>query len=122
MSKQLSGRQNHLEQLNEQYKTLKAQIEALGYVVHGSIVRRTKRCGNPNCRCQNDKKLEHGPYHQWTIKIRAKTVTKILSPIEADLYSELIANGRMLTKLIAKMYKLSNQAASLMLKDKINRE
>ena len=103
--------QEALKRCAEQYKAVKAQIEQIGYVMQGSVVRRTKRCGRPGCRCQLGPEYEHGPYYQWTRKIQGKTVTTVLTPAEARLYKKWLRNERRLRRLIAKMYRISTRAA-----------
>jgi hypothetical protein len=99
-----------LRRCKERYEALKSQVGELGYVMQGSVVRRTRRCGHPGCRCNLGAEYEHGPYYQWTKKVQAKTVTKVLNPAEAHLYQEFIQNGRQLRRLISKMYEISAQA------------
>ena len=79
--------------------------------MQGSVVRRTKQCGNPTCQCHQNKEYEHGPYYQWTAKVRGKTVTKLLTPAEASARKEFIRNGKQLKKLLARMYALSEKVA-----------
>lgn len=110
-------RQKTLSRCAEQYNALKVQIEQVGYVMQGSIVRRTKRCAAAGCRCQLGPEYEHGPYYQWTRKIDAKTVTKVLTPAQAHLYQEWIENGRRLRWLIAKMYDISDRAARYLIEE-----
>ena len=52
-----------------------AEISKLGFCLPGSLVARSSRCGNPNCRCHRDPGLLHGPYPSWTRKVDGKTVT-----------------------------------------------
>lgn len=106
-----------LERCQDKYETLKSQLDQLGYVMQGSVIERTKQCGQPNCRCHLGPEHEHGPYYQWTRKVKAKTVTKLLSPAEARVYQDCIRNGRKLKKLVARMYELSAQAARYLAED-----
>ncbi|MFQ6103560.1 MAG: DUF6788 family protein [Candidatus Glassbacteria bacterium] len=99
-----------LQRCLEQYEKVKSQIEPLGFVMQGSVIKRTKQCGHPNCRCHLGPQYEHGPYYQWTRKVKAKTVTKVLTPREARLYKECIRNERRLRKLLEKMYRISSRA------------
>ncbi|MFQ5500536.1 MAG: DUF6788 family protein [Candidatus Zixiibacteriota bacterium] len=94
----------------EQYENVKSEIEPLGFVMQGSVIKRTKQCGQPNCRCHRGQQYEHGPYYQWTRKVKAKTVTKVLTPPEARLYKKCIRNERRLRKILAKMYRISSRA------------
>ncbi len=107
-----------LQECQNQYDVLKSQLKDIGYVMQGSVVRRTKRCGHPSCRCQSGPEYEHGPYYQWTRKVKAKTVTKVLTPTEARTYKEFIQNERRLRKLIKRMYQISGRAARYLANDK----
>ena len=102
----------------EQYEAVKAQIEEIGYVMQGSVVRRTKRCGQPGCQCHRGPEYEHGPYYQWTRKVEAKTVTQVLTPADARLYKEWIRSGRRLRKLVARLYQISARAARYLADEK----
>lgn len=115
-----TGRSRRLAALNrcqDKYETLKSQIDELSYVMQGSVVLRTKQCGQPDCRCHLGPEHEHGPYYQWTRKVNAKTVTKLLSPAEARVYQDFIRNGRRLKKLLARMYEISARAARYLAED-----
>ncbi len=109
-----SLKENALRRYQQQYEAVKSQIEELGYVMQGSVVRRTKRCGQPGCQCHIGPDYEHGPYYQWTRKVQAKTVTKVLSLAEARLYKECIRNGRRLRKLVARMHEISARTTRTM--------
>ena len=39
-----------------------AQVDLLG---SGTLIKRTKACGKPNCRCATDPAARHGPYYEW---------------------------------------------------------
>lgn len=106
-----------LQRLREDYERTLAQIAEIGFVMQGSVVRRTKRCGRPGCSCHRGPEYEHGPYYQWTRKIRAKTVTTVLTLAEARLYRQWIANGRRLRRLVTRLYKISERAAEHLAKE-----
>ncbi len=111
MGKNARTTQDRLTRFQAEFDALKAQINGLGYVMQGSVVKRTKQCGNPKCLCHTNKDHEHGPYYQWTAKVKGKTVTKLLSPAEAAARKEFIRNGRQLKKLLARLYSLSEKVA-----------
>ncbi|MBL0203094.1 MAG: hypothetical protein IPQ14_01875 [Candidatus Microthrix sp.] len=104
-----------LEQYQQQYEQLKAELVDIGFVCQGSVLERYTSCGNPNCRCQADPPQRHGPYWQWTRKVAAKTVTVRLSPEEAVLYQEWIDNNRRLRRIVADMDKVSTKARKILL-------
>ena len=62
-----------------EYEQLKQQLVTLGLVRPGSLVRRYMPCGKPGCRCMAEPPILHGPYYQWTYRLRGKTITKRLN-------------------------------------------
>ena len=76
-----------------------------------------RRCCSPGCACHADPDKRHGPYWQYTRKVRNKTVTRRLTPAQAALYQEWIANERVLRGLLAQMQQISDQARDLLLAD-----
>jgi hypothetical protein len=89
------------------YDALKRAVRALGPIRRGSLVRRFMPCGKPGCCCQASPPALHGPYYQWTRKVRGQTVTVRLTPEEARLVAEWISNGRQLDKIVAQMESVS---------------
>ncbi|MFZ2225566.1 MAG: DUF6788 family protein [Candidatus Deferrimicrobium sp.] len=100
----------------QDYETIKRLVTDVGFIRRGSVVRRFMPCGKPGCRCQATPPRLHGPYYQWTRKVRGKTVTVRLSQEEAALMQEWIANGRRLNKLVSRMETLSLQVTERMLR------
>lgn len=98
-----------LAQLRQDYEALKAQIQALGYVLSGTVQTRHYRCGKPNCRCMTQGQL-HGPYEQWTRKVSGKTVNVNLNPESAPTVREWIDNNRKLRQLCRQLEKTSLKA------------
>lgn len=102
-----------------QYRSLAAQLATelatIGLIHQGSIIQRYTRCATPRCRCQGDPPQPHGPYWQWSAKVKGKTVTRQLNPAEAELYQEWIANDRRLNYLIGQMRQVAAEAARLRL-------
>jgi hypothetical protein len=92
--------------LRQDFQAAKAQIQALGYVIPGSVQKRLYSCGKPNCRCVTQGIL-HGPYYQWTRKISGKTVNITLDPQSAKTVKEWIQNNRKLRKLCHRLWKTS---------------
>src|ERR1700692_3459180 len=84
------------------------EIARLGFCLPGSIVDRTSRCGNPNCRCHTDPAHRHGPYRSWTRKIAGKTVTRRLNDDQLERYKDWFDNDRRLRTLIAELGALSS--------------
>ena len=89
------------------YDALKPAVLTLGPIRRGSLVRRFMPCGKPGCGCQASPPALHGPYYQWTRKVRGKTVTVRLTREEAQLFEEWISNGRQLDRIVAQMEAVS---------------
>lgn len=94
---------------------LATELATIGLIHSGSVVRRYTYCGTTNCRCHGDPPQPHGPYWQWSAKVKGKTVTRHLSPAEAELYQEWIANDRRLTHRVQQMRQVATKAAQLTL-------
>lgn len=103
----------------QRYGTLKRTVLDIGFIRRGSVVRRFMPCGTPGCSCQATPPVLHGPYYQWTRKVRGKTVTVRLTREEADLLSQWISNARQLDKIVAQMASVSMRITKrLLLKSK----
>jgi hypothetical protein len=98
-----------LEACRADYGAAKARISEIGFTCEGSLVERYTTCNNPNCCCA-DPTRRHGPYWQLSWKQNGRTVSRLLSPDQAALYGEWIANRRRLESLLAEMRDLSRRA------------
>jgi hypothetical protein len=78
-----------------------------GFVLPGTLLERHNRCGKPNCRCKQDPPTLHGPYYQWTRKVDGKTVTRLLTSEQIDLYRDWFANAQKARQLLAELETLS---------------
>jgi len=96
---------------------LAATIAGIGFTATGTVLQVRTVCGSPGCACHADPDKRHGPYWQYTRKVRNKTVTRRLTPAQAALYQEWIANERVLRGLLAQMQQISDQARDLLLAD-----
>ena len=92
---------------DQRFERLKREVCDVGPLRRGSVVRRFMPCGKLGCRCQATPPQLHGPYYQWTRKLRGKTVTVRLTEEEAEHIREWIENGRKLNRIVAEMEKLS---------------
>ena len=100
------------------YDALKRAVLPLGPIRRGSLVRRFMPCGKPGCCCQASPPELHGPYYQWTRKVRGKTVTVRLTREEARLLEDWISNGRQLEKIVAQMEAVSLRITERLLKQR----
>lgn len=117
-----SNSADRLADYERRYAEIAVQLPGIGLISSGSVTRRYTRCGTAGCRCNSDPPQLHGPYFQWTTKVEGKTVTRRLSPPEAALYEEWIANDRQLRRLVEQMREVAAKIAELKLKEAVGRE
>jgi hypothetical protein len=94
-------------QADRRRRQILKEIAQLGFCLPGSVVDRTSRCGNPNCRCHTDPAYRHGPYRSWTRKVAGKTVTRRLTDDQLERYSPWFDNDKRLRALITELEQLS---------------
>src|SRR5262249_14192956 len=58
-------RKDMLQQARERIARIRAALNAMEYLCSGTLLRRTKVCGKPSCRCAQDPSAGHGPYYEW---------------------------------------------------------
>ena len=77
----------------------------------GSLTSRTTRCQRPGCHCRATPPVLHGPYPTWTRKAGTRSITKTLTPQEAERLRPYFAAHRRLRQLITELEALSIELA-----------
>ena len=103
--------------LQQHYEQLKGTLLRVGYFRRGSLVKRFMVCGKPACACHGSPPRLHGPYYQWTRKVKGKTQTVFYTREQAELLSGWIAAGRELDRIVAQMERLSLGVTDRLLKE-----
>ncbi|MDA8264153.1 MAG: hypothetical protein M0T79_02165 [Actinomycetota bacterium] len=106
-----------LTDYERRYQELLEALAGIGFVRPGSVAPRYNYCGKTNCRCHGDPPQPHGPYFQWTAKVDGKTVNRRLSPREAELYREWIANDRRLRAMVDELRAVAAEATDLIIEE-----
>jgi len=94
---------------SDRYDALKSAVADIGLIRRGTLLRRFMPCGKSGCRCQADPPRLHGPYFQWTRKVRGKTVTVRVPPEEAGPIAEWIENGRRLLHIVGELERVAER-------------
>ena len=105
-----------MQAYQDKHRKLTARLSRIGFIWPGHIQRRYLTCGKPGCSCATDPAARHGPYAYWTSKEAKKTVSRLLSPEEAELLEEWIENRRELETVVRDMKKLSQKTLEVALK------
>ena len=108
--------EERLRDYERQYRELTQTLGKTGYIWNGTLLRQKLTCGNKNCSCHQDKRKRHGPYPYWSTKVKGRTVSRLLSSEEADLYELWIRNRRLLVDTQRRMLSLSKKVAPLLLR------
>ena len=98
------------------YRELAGKLSELGFMHEGTVVRQRLTCGKSSCVCHTDPDRRHGPYFYWTAKVKGRTVSRLLSKEEVDLYEEWIRNRRRFRDIQRKMLALAKKAAPIAVK------
>jgi hypothetical protein len=68
----------------------------------GTLLRRTKVCGKPECRCGRDPAARDGPYYEWGRLERGRLVHTQVTLYEAQRIGRAIENYRTLKCLLGR--------------------
>jgi hypothetical protein len=79
---------------------IRDRIRTIERLCSGTLLRRTKVCGKPECRCAQNPTARHGPYYEWGRMQGGRLVHRMLSPAQAALLREAIANYRTVRRLL----------------------
>ena len=93
------------------HQQIQAELSQIGLVLPGSLTDRTTRCQRAGCHCHADPPQLHGPYPTWTRKISGRTVTRTLTPEDAERLRPYFDAHRHLRQLITELEAISIQLA-----------
>jgi hypothetical protein len=89
-----------LRQVQARLARIREAIQAVDYLCSGTLLRRTKLCGKPGCRCAQDPAARHGPYYEWGHMKGGKLVHRMVSTRQAALLRAAITNYRTVRRLL----------------------
>jgi hypothetical protein len=79
---------------------IRQELAAIELLCSGTLLKRMKTCGSPNCRCAHDPRARHAPYYEWGHMHAGKLVHRRVSAVQAEVLRQAIANYRRLKKLL----------------------
>ena len=101
---------------DQRFRQAQQELHQLDYFLKGTVLKRMMKCGQPYCACHRDPSQRHGPYFEWTYKLKGKTVNVKLSAQAASLYKAATKQNRKLKAILAKMERLSRTALARLAK------
>ena len=87
--------------IQQQILEIRAQLANFDLVCPGHLLKRTKVCGKPTCRCATSPEYRHGPYYEWTRWENGRLVHTTLPPHQAKEVERAIKNHRAVARLLA---------------------
>ena len=88
--------------LTRPIERIRKQIAQMDLVAQGTVSKRTKVCGRPNCRCAEDPQARHGPYYEWTRREKGRYVHTVISAEQAEELTAAIDNHKRVLALLAR--------------------
>jgi hypothetical protein len=96
--------------LEQRFRQARQEVLQLDYFLKGTVLKRMMKCGRPQCACHRDPAKRHGPYFEWTYKVKGKTVNVKLSPQAAPSYKAATKQHRKLKIVLVRLERLSKTA------------
>ena len=87
-------------QARQRIDRLHQTLAAIDYLCSGTLLKILMQCGKPACRCHEDPAARHGPYFRWGHMKAGKLVHRYVSPEQAIILRQAIANYRKVKKLM----------------------
>jgi hypothetical protein len=94
----------------QRFSQLRQQLQELGYFCKGTVLERRMKCGQSGCACQQDPSKRHGPYWEWTYKVRGKTINVKLGAEAGPIYKKASRQYRELKSLLNRLERISRTA------------
>jgi hypothetical protein len=100
-----------MDDLARRHQQIQAELAQIGITLPGSLTSRTTRCQRPGCHCHASPPILHGPYPTWTRKAGARSITKTLTPQDAERLRPYFIAHRRLRELITELEAVSIELA-----------
>ena len=89
-----------LLQAHKRIERARSSIAKVDYVCSGTLLKRMMKCGKLGCACRTDPAARHGPYYEWGHMKEGKLVHRYVSPEQARVLGQAIANYRNVQELL----------------------
>lgn len=106
--------ERQLARLKVRFHERASQLARLGFLLKGSVLCRYKECSSVGCACHTDPDRRHGPYWQWTSKVKGKTVSRTLQEDQVSRYQQWMDNSKRFEEIVAELYDLSTEADAIL--------
>ncbi len=104
-----------IRSLERQIEKIKRDLAGLGDLRPGSLSQQYNVCGNPNCRCKEDRSKRHGPYHQLSFTRKGRSRSKFVKKPQLPEVKRQLKNYARLRELVDRWIELSTELSNLKL-------
>jgi len=87
--------------LRQRTQALRREIAAMDFVSSGTLLSRTKVCGQPGCRCAKDPEARHGPYFEFNRRLDGRLTHRAVTPALVADVQRALDNHRRIQALLA---------------------
>jgi len=101
-----------MDDLARRHQQIQAELAQIGIALPGSLTSRTTRFPRPGCHCHATPPIPHGPYPTWTRKAGTRSITKTLTPEDAERLRPYFTAHRRLRQLITELETISIELAT----------
>ncbi len=99
--------------LEGQITKIKSDLDRLGDLRPGSLSEQYNVCGNPKCRCKEDRSKRHGPYFQLSFTRKGRSRTKFVKKPQLPEVKKQLKNYVRLRRLVDDWIELSSELCQL---------
>ena len=99
--------------LESQLRKIKSDLDHLGDLRPGSLSEQYNVCGNPNCRCKEDRSKRHGPYFQLSFTRKGRSRSKFVKKPQLPAVTKQLKNYARLRRLVDRWIELSSELCQL---------
>lgn len=97
-----------IARLEKEITEIKKRLLEIGPMHPGSVTQQYQVCGNPTCRCMNEKNPQrHGPYHKLSYVYHGKPVCRFVRAACTEEVKERLAAYKEFRQLMDKWVELS---------------
>lgn len=87
--------------LRQRTQALRREIAAMDFVSSGTLLTRTKMCGQPSCRCATDPEARHGPYCEFNRRVDGRLIHRAVPRSLVPQVQRALENHRRIRTLLA---------------------
>jgi len=106
--------ESRIKYLSGNIEAIKKKIALLGEIRPGTLTEQYNVCGNPNCRCKNEKNAKkHGPYYQLSYTRYGKSTSEFVKRGNVNKVKKQVGDYKLFMKLKDEWIDLSIEIAKM---------